>query len=173
MPLQQTRQNGSGLLSPYCSYLFNQDGWQLLLKDWENWLPMPCRISTEFEAILCSSLKYKEPDFSNHFKTSGGSLPCCLLISLKIKAISVACTRVYRKFPYFRTFGTQIPLNIFLRYTFISDKRSMCMLHIMWAFVPVTATAWKTSDLLVLQVWPPLKIFLSKALLTFIKYTVA
>ena len=42
------------------------------LKGWENGLPMPSRIATAFEAILGNSLKYKAPDFSNHFTTKGG-----------------------------------------------------------------------------------------------------
>lgn len=57
-----------------------------LLKDWQNWRPMASRISPEFEAIFCNSLKHKEPGFSSPYKTSGGLLSVdlnrlCLIVS--------------------------------------------------------------------------------------------
>lgn len=91
-----------------------------LLKSWENWLTVPSRILAELEAIFCKSLKYKGPDFSNHFKTSGRSL---CLISPKTKTILGSIQTACRKFQYFTNLGVQNSLNIFYN-ILISEKEN-------------------------------------------------
>lgn len=86
------------------------------LKGWENGLPMPSRIATAFEAILGNSLKYKAPDFSNHFTTKGG--PSSVAFS-KTNAMSNHMQINLQEVSIFYNIGTQDPLNILLKYTYL------------------------------------------------------
>lgn len=138
-----------------------------LLKGWQNWRPMASRISPEFEAIFCNSLKHKEPGFSSPYKTSGGLLSVdlnrlCLIVS----------TPAYISRHILQPGGLRIHWRPF-KNTLTCDKRSKCIMHVTWAFAPVRAMAWKHFDFLALQVWWPFSKFCTKALPLLIKDTVA
>lgn len=77
---------------------------------------MPSRIATAFEAILGNSLKYKPPDFSNHFTTKGG--PSSVGFS-KTNAMSSHMQKHLLEVSVFYNIGSQDPLNIFLKYTYL------------------------------------------------------
>lgn len=106
-----------------------------LPKGWENWLPMPSRISTESEAVFSNSLKYKEPDFSSHLR-KWWSINYCLLIFLKTRLSSKMQTSLQKVSVYHNLWHSESIKNLFFKYVYFSLVRGISVLRVFPELLP-------------------------------------